>query len=306
MANGANSSEKGLALIITILITAMLVAVISEVVYSVHIQLMRARSMRDGVRANVLAEGGVRLAAMTMADLFKDKEYTAYRPEDATRVVPVDYGVLTLKIEDEQGKFSLNSMVYSNGATNDAYYDMYSRLINGLKLEEGLSASLADWIDPDDAPRSGGAETNDYYKAVKPAYASKGAYLDSVEELMLVKGYDRAVFKGISPFVTAYTDGKININTASKEVIMAISDDITESMAEDVIEYRAKKPFKSTADIRKVAGFDVTGFDIQDRITVKSYIFRVFSTATVGESVKSIEAVVDAGSSGKALFWRVL
>src|SRR5262249_57796060 len=46
---------------------------------------------------------------------------------------------------------------------------------------------ILDWIDADSTPRSTGAE-DDYYMGLNPPYHCKNGPLDSLEELLLVKG----------------------------------------------------------------------------------------------------------------------
>jgi len=53
-----------------------------------------------------------------------------------------------------------------------------------------------------------------------------------------------------------------------------------------------------------VSGFETIGFSLQDKITVRSSVFRIFSRATVGEGIKDVEAVVDTQSNGRVLYWR--
>jgi DNA uptake protein ComE-like DNA-binding protein len=50
-----------------------------------------------------------------------------------------------------------------------------------------IANSILDWIDPDDEPRTNGAES-DYYESLSPPYQAKNGPLDSLEELLLVKG----------------------------------------------------------------------------------------------------------------------
>ncbi len=297
-------SEKGMALIITLLITAILVAVITEVVYTVHTHAMITESFKDGERAAMLAEGGVRLATMGINEVMKGKIYTALSPDETQQVVPEGDGVLTIRIEDEEGKFPVNSIVFANGETNADRYAAYSRLLDGAGFSDGLADTLADWIDINDEPRAKGAETYDYYMKLSPPYTAKNAPLDSIDEMMLVKGYTPQVYGKLSPFVTVYSDGMININSAPKEVLMALSGDITGEMADKVIDYRGKNPFQNTADIRKVSGFETIGFSLQDKTTVRSSVFRIFSRAAVGTGIKDVEAVVDTQNGGKVLYWR--
>jgi general secretion pathway protein K len=298
------NTERGMALIITLLITAILVAVITEIIFAVHINTETTKSYRDSQEASLVAQGGVEFVRMTIEETVKGKSYTAFNKNDLHRVFVDGNKVLSIKVEDEHGKISANSIVFRNGEINNEYYDIYSRLLDNLGIEEGLEDTLADWIDINDLSRAEGAENYDYYQGLSPAYRTKGGPLDSIEELMLIKGYTPDDYKAISPFITVYTDGKININTAKREVIMALSNDITEEMAQSVIDYRQKNPFKETADIRKVSGFETIGFDLQGRITVKSNTFRVFSRADVGGSIREVEAVIQTGDTGKTLFRR--
>jgi len=298
------ASQKGLALIITLLITALLVTVIVEIVYAVHIHISMTSSYRDLQRASPLAEGGVELASMVLDDIMRGKTYTYLNEEDTDKIFAEGDKVLSLRVEDEQSKISLNTIVYKNGETNAEYYGAYLRLLENLKLENGLVDAVADWIDINDEPRPFGGETYDYYQRLSLAYAAKNSQLDSMEELLLIKGYSPMVYKKLAPLVTVYTDGRVNINTATKEVIMALHGDITEDMAQRVIDYRRENPFHDTAEIRKVRGFETIGFGLQGKITVQSRIFRIFSKVDIGGTIREVEAVIQTGQNFKTLYWR--
>ena len=117
-----------------------------------------------------------------------------------------------------------------------------------------------DWIDPNNDVRSGGAEAN-YYHAF--GRTCKNDFLDSVRELLLIKGFDAEVFwgtndkkstEGLYPYVTVYSNQRININTASEVVLMSLDDDLDSSLAKAIIDYRENKPFENTNDLREVGG----------------------------------------------------
>lgn len=298
------ANERGIALIITLLITAVLVAVVTEIVYMVHMHTFMAASFRDGQRAEVLAEGGVEVAKQAIAATMSKKDYTYFRPGEALGALSGDDGVMTVRGEDEQGKFQINSIVYADGEINVENYNAYLRLLKALALERGLADSLADWIDINDRPRPNGAETRDYYNRLAKPYAAKNGPLETVDEILLCRGYTPEARSRLLGHITVYTDGKININSASKEVIMALSDEISAEMAQRVVNYREKKPFVDTADIRKVSGFETLGFTLQGRITVKSGVFRIYSTGEAGEALSEVEAVLDVGNGGKISYWR--
>jgi type II secretory pathway component PulK len=103
-------------------------------------------------------------------------------------------------------------------------------------LDEAMVASILDWIDEDDVPNPDGAE-DDFYHALESPHNCKNAPLDSIDELLLIKGMLPQVFcepmqtrcgdnQGdcveLSELLTVCGDGRININTASKHVLQAI------------------------------------------------------------------------------------
>ena len=300
-------SESGIALLVTLLITALLVVIVTELVFAVHMNTALSGAYRASQRASLVAEGGVRIAGEALGRYTANSSYT-YLEGTFDDQLFVDGGILVnVKVSDEHSKVSLKTLLYNNGETNEENYDIYLRLLRNLGLDEDLGETLLDWIDGDENSRSRGAETGDYYSTLSSPYVSKDSPLWSLEELLLVKGYHIDTFMKLKELVTVYTDGKININTAPKEVIMALSGEISEDMAEAVISYRREVPFENTASIRKVDGFDTLGFELQGRIVVSSKLFRVSSKAVIEDHTREVEAVTSikgGGGEGDILYWR--
>ncbi|MFA5500042.1 MAG: hypothetical protein WC404_03065 [Candidatus Omnitrophota bacterium] len=64
--------------------------------------------------------------------------------------------------------------------------------------------------------------SDDYYRSLTPPYECKHADFSVIEELMLVKGVTPQLFESIKDCVTVYgDDGKININTATRRVMLS-------------------------------------------------------------------------------------
>ena len=60
---------------------------------------------------------------------------------------------------------------------------------------EALADALVDWRDRDDSPLENGAESS-YYATLEPSYAPKNRDFDTVEELLMVKGFTAQVLYG--------------------------------------------------------------------------------------------------------------
>ena len=122
-------------------------------------------------------------------------------------------------IKDEGAKLNVNALEEENKET-------FERLltVNGVSQREVVSItnSLLDWLDDDDSTRPAGGE-REYYESLPEPYPCKNGPLDSLEELTLVKGMNPEIYRNIEDDLTIYSTGmKININTASREVIHAV------------------------------------------------------------------------------------
>jgi type II secretory pathway component PulK len=107
-------------------------------------------------------------------------------PDDVTNGQSFHFGA-----SDESGKINLNAVMQVDPSGNIAY-NMLMQLPN---MTADVANSILDWIDKDDEPRANGAE-EDYYQSLSPPYHCKNGPLDSVEELLLVKGVTPALLLG--------------------------------------------------------------------------------------------------------------
>ncbi|MCP3678662.1 MAG: type II secretion system minor pseudopilin GspK [Deltaproteobacteria bacterium] len=296
-------AERGFALIITLLITAVIVGLVVEVIYRVYLSSTRVENFTNSQRASILARAGIDLTQAGLEALMKVEPHKTMDEGGWSFSNREEDSVVTISVFDELGRVSTRVVYPNTGAQNDKVHATYSRLLDILEQDDSLTETLADWIDGDDEPRPGGGEGIDYYQHLPHPYVPKNNYLATGEELLMVKGYTPAIFETIAPFITTYSDtGLININTAGREVIMALSEEITEDLAQEVIDFRNDTPFKDKSDIMQVPGFETIGFTLQDRVAVDSTIFRVFSVAQTADAVREVEAVIQVG--GGVLYWR--
>lgn len=292
--------NRGAALVLVLLITAAMTAMIAEIISTVHGHASRTSNFIEGQKAARAAESGFDLAVKHLASLGNEHTYLG----KGGFAAPVDGMLLEVIVEDESGKLQANSIIFPNGEVNKTAYGSYRSLLRNLGMDPALLETLADWLDVDDTARSAGAEYQGYYSKLPEPYAPKNGRLDSTGELALVKGYGRAGVERLGRFLTVYSDGLVNINTAPKEVLMALSEEITPEMALRLIERRDEKPFADPSDIRAVSGFETLVFSLQGRIKVKSDIFRVRTRAVSGGVVREVEAVVALGRPERILYWR--
>jgi general secretion pathway protein K len=284
------SNNTGAALIITLLLMTLITGLVVEFVYEVYIGTSSLSNWRDAQKASLIAKSGQSITSNYIKGI-NELSYTYY--DELLLPVELDFGPdtrLTVKLEDENAKFNINSIVYDRGATDPDAVASLKKLFEFLDIDPSLALSIADWIDSDSEPQIGDSESN-----------AKNSDLWDIEELKYIKGIDDEIFNKVSPFITVHgnrLDPQININTAMLPVLISI-EHITENLAKDIISYRENSPFESEQDIIRV---DSIWGNVLTRITVKSSYFRVIARAEVNGTTRIIESVMD--TSMNIHLWR--
>ena len=307
--------DKGVALLITLMILVLIVTMVWEVFRLGARAAQTGAYSRDSIRAAIVAEGGINATRIALREDADDNQYDTLDEIWSRPVPPIDLGEGTIGIvvEDEERKININRLVLPNGnAADDQKLAVFRRLLEILEIDPLLADAVVDWIDNDDTPRVGSAESAFYLSRPFP-YQAKNDFLDTVDELRLVRGVTPEVFEKLRPFVTVYSSGKVNLNTAPKQVIMALSagrdaadaGEITEAGADEIIEYRKEKPFQKIEEIRNVSPFlsdlyQKTRF--RDLLEVRGTAFHVRSAGEVAGTVRTIDAV--GIRTGKTIHWR--
>jgi len=113
-------------------------------------------------------------------------------------------GFIHYSIHDENGKININT------ASRDVLVKALAA--NGLPLgsdRDTIVDSILDWIDKDDRHRVNGAES-EYYEALSPAYSAKNGPLDSLEEILKIRGVTPGLYYGSEEYKPEETSGTEN------------------------------------------------------------------------------------------------
>ena len=205
------------------------------------------------------------------------------------------------------------------GATQQAVdKDLDARLrslISQLGGKPEIVDALIDWLDADnDVTGIGGAE-EDYYKPL--GYDCKNGPLDSLDELLLVKGFDKELLidKNLKDYLTiAPTDGKVNLNTAPVQVLNVVlgakttnlPQPMSESDIQNLVQYRDEHDLKDVKDIMSAVKIDQNEAGMIAKVAkVNSAYFTVHSKCTIDKVVKNVEALLKRdGTTVTIISWR--
>jgi general secretion pathway protein K len=319
---GSHYNNRGIALITVILIVAILMAVAIELNRSSRADIYDAANLSDGIKLTYIAKSGFYGAAALLSN--SNNDYITLRDdwakadllsEKSTSLFTDGYFIAT--VEDEAGKIPLNKLVNGNEYNPDIK-EILIRLLGQPEfgLDERKAAEIVDaikdWIDADNVTTGYGAETS-YYTSLDPPYEAKNAPLDCIEELLMVKGITNEIFNGtkekpaLAGYVTADSDGAININTAPKMVLRALSAEISAELADKMDEYRRKEgnDLSSPQWYKQVPGMENVTIK-PGLITVKSNYFKIISVGKMKNMARSLSGVVKRSEqkSFQIIKWR--
>jgi general secretion pathway protein K len=316
---GPMGNRRGIALLVTLLILVLVVALANEIFRLGARAAQTSAYGRDSIRCMLLAQAGTGAARIALRQDARDNDYDTL-DEFWSRAVPpfeLGDGLIRITVEDEERKLNLNLLVLPNGnAADENRLAQFRLLLTHLGIDSSLADAVEDWLDNDDTPRVGGAETS-YYQALPSPYSAKNDLFDSIDELRLVRGVTPAIFDKLRPFVTVTSSGKVNINTAPKEVIMALTAGeiaaaggiIDAAAADQLIAYRVEHPFRRPEDIGNVSPFFQDLYRksrLRDLIDVRSTMFHVRSAGEVGDTVRTVDAIgLRTGNEVQWRFWRL-
>lgn len=287
-------SQKGIALILTLMAIALITAMVTEFAYAVYTGTNSLHNWYDSQRLSVYATSGINMAMEFVSDnaAKNNNTYQGFFDWDFKDTSNGFNAKIHIRVEDENSKFNINTIVYPNGAINENAYNSFKRLLSYLFVDMSLADYIADWIDTDTEERRRGSENT-----------AKNAYIDCIDELLLVKGMDKAAYEKLLPYITVYGDGLVNINSAEKPVLISLSEGMTDEFAQRVVDFRKAAPFDDISQLQKVAGFDLSVYGpLSAKITVKGKYFYVRASAEGTGIQRMIEAVI--GTSRDVKYWR--
>ena len=318
--------NEGMALIMTILVISLMVALTLQFNTSMRSNLQAAVNLRDGIKLGCIARSGFNGALAVLHEdassgnedtLREDWAHTKLFSESASSLF--NEGRFMVEITDLSGKIQLSQLVDKDGNYNSIQKNLLIRFLNFLEFDldpeeiENIVDAIKDWIDIDNETTRFGAE-DDYYQALEKSYPCKNAPIEFLEELLFVRGitkelvYGSGEKPGIAQYLSTQGDGKININTADILILRSLSDEIDQERAEDMVAYRENEDndLLDPKWYKNVPG--MTDVNIPDSlITTSSTYFKITSEGFKGSMRKKIEATVERKEKTlKILSWKVL
>jgi general secretion pathway protein K len=317
-------SEQGVALITTLLVVGLLVASVVESNRIALTDIEVSGRFADDKKLVCLAISGVNAAKelLYLDGLYTQndtllEEWAKTRAFSDYTGLNVEEGKMEAEITDEYGKIDVNSLLNDKGQFDQTRKGILERLLRqprfGLTEEEvnTIIFSLKDWEDQDDEISGIYGAEDSFYR--ERGYSCRNAPLDTIEEMLLIRGVTEEIFygnskrDGIRNYLTVDGSYQININTAPIPVLMALSQDMSEDLAMQMDSFRRDE--SKEADLMSSLWYKKIwpyGNPLPEAyLTTSSHSFSIHLKATLRENVKEVRVVVSRSKSqADIVYWQ--
>lgn len=166
------------------------------------------------------------------------KSDSTLEPWAQPRELPLPEGVMKVCVSDLQSRINLNQLATAASEGLSPMQKRFIRLLQVLDIKPELTeeAALAianavfDWADVDGQRRSpGGAEELDYLQLGRN-YRPANSGFASIKELKLVAGMTPELFAALTPFVSVWGNGQLNMNTVDAQLSSANNTNVVDEV----------------------------------------------------------------------------
>jgi general secretion pathway protein K len=203
------SRARGVALIAVLWLIALLTLLGTAAATLSASHRRAARMLERSAQIDELADSAIRV---TLLRMIAPKSPNEHVPVGAAQTIALPAGVAEVEVERELSRLDLNT------ADDALVFAMFAA--NGWSDEQArqMADRIADWKDPDDEPRRGGAERREYADAGLH-YAPRNGPFESVLELRQVLGAER-ITPDLLEACTVYTHTQTPPQTLASPLVM--------------------------------------------------------------------------------------
>ena len=298
-------SQRGLALISALLIVSLAGILAATRMFHLQLESQSSRALIENARARLITLGIEELAIELMVKDALDSETDHFGEPWARGMGQVSVGPMRVRgtIEDMQGRFNLNNLVTLQGTPDLIAASQFRRLLRVLQLDESMADKVLDWMDADNLPQESGGAEDEAYTRLAPPYQAPNRPMEDVSELMAIEGVDAQTWRILAPHVTvlpvAGTPVPVNINTASEEVLLSLSENPDNVL---VRHWRQRQLSGGISNVREVQETLPPG--MADRVSLSSNWFSVRLAASADGTRFFLTSLLDRSAGQARARWR--
>ena len=315
-----NAKQRGVALIIVLMLFAILATITLEIVFRQDRFLTRADNLLQWDKRYQYAMAAEVVAQQGLIDDLEDDRNNNAMVDDcveeqwAVQLPPTPYedAMLSASVQDLQGRFNLNWLITASGdefIRNPRAIAQLTRLIEqtfpGEANASRLANEMADWLDSNNIVDSvEGAEDPEYRNRRTPNLPA--AHESEMRALLTFRVADQPAEPQVWGLLTALPLGTtLNVNTAPPQVLDAVIGDMAGTAAvQAVLDARQEKPVTEISELMKLPPLDGLSADEKNDLAsllgVSSEYFQVMVDVEVdGQLSRLVSRLRRAAGQGE-------
>ena len=320
-----NPKKEGAALMVSLWVLVILSLIVGSFAFEVNLEGMLVSYKRKKFRAQMMALSGMEYARailderagakqLEIEDMDEDKDgfmqaalFIKRGLSTSSTIEFEDGGSFTVTLESAESGRNVNLL------SREQWLDIFEMANVPSTDWESMVDCLTDWIDENDLHQLDGAESDDpFYEDA--GYPVKNGPLDSVEELLLVKGWGPDILYGkpadektdeifgIYDILTVWGDGKVNLNTASEDLLLSYSE-YEDWELESVFERRMGEDMEEGTLDDGIQRLEDVGADA-NKFKLQSSFVKVTSVGDIYGNQYQIEAIfLQKNKDSVVVYW---
>jgi len=338
-ATKAHRVKRGSVLILAIWTLSFLSLFAAYIGLRVRQRVALLSRLETRSQLHFIAESGIKLAIAALRDDLK-RNYHQYTPygkfyrhnntdlyadiEIGKGKVDIFYNFVADNISASEIRFGIvdeESKININSANRETLIRLMRNVVTHTKDNiADLADAIIDWREFGQSQATG-FYSDEYYANLQYPYEPTNEAYENFDEVLLTKGFDQNLWKQLKPFMTVYGDGIVNINTASRPVILAIgfSEPLTDKLLTvrrgldgieaTVDDYVFIKNYDIASEILKFVKLEIDEMkeidaaNAQGKIKTNSFYYSIYSRARLREKDLTVQCVYNSNEN-KIEYWR--
>ena len=296
--------QRGVALITAVLIVALATILAINVTFQGMVDRRRSANLFAMDAGYEVALGAEAWAADFLRKDARESQTDHFGETWAKALPPLPVGegigIVEGRLDDQQGRFNINNLVFADGTPNPVAIKQLERILSMLAIEPTWATAMADWLDADGQPGFPDGAEDSVYMGMDPPHLAANMPVTLASELMVLPGFGDERYRKLRPFVTALPVGsKLNVCTAPGVVIDALSEVQRQFSVnpEDLAKRRQDGCFPTLEDLRGALG-QAEYDQVKDSLSESSSYFRATVWVTIGTAQFTLYSLLARAGNG--------
>lgn len=305
--------EKGVALIVVMLIVAMIAIIATEITSRNQLAMRRTLNLAEYDQAYWYAMSAEQLLKKVLKQDLDDSEGRVHLQQYWALndvMFPAEHGEISGKVMDLSSCFNLNALSQASTKGSRGQPKMplatmqFKSLLVALGMDdfsaEKLSQHVKDYLDADSVNSPFGAEDAEYESRTIP-YRAANTLMNDKSELRSVLGVTQEIYKKIAPYICVIPGNDkqlLNVNTIKADqpelLIGMLQNKISKGEAENIINQRPAEGFENIQDFWNETTLSSLPLDdqVKSSFKVKSDYFLLHAKAKVDDALFQMDSVL--------------